>query len=132
MNAVPCVVLRMQQGDTLDDRISSMFMEELGHVLAELPVLVLLIWLAVRIFQWRRARAKRPQFSDDDRRMLFHRSPSAPENWHFYPRFILAVLAVMILWFLQITILADFGAAIVTAAFVLTSAAIVHGVLLER
>ena len=106
-------------------------MEELGHVLAELPVLVLMIWFAIKIVQWRRSRANRPRFSEDDRRILFRQSPYAPDNWRFYPRFTLAVLAVMISGFLQVTILAAFGAAIITAAFVLTSAAVVHGVLLE-
>jgi hypothetical protein len=108
-----------------------MVMEELGHVLSELPVLFLMMWFAVKIVQWRRARENRPQFSEDDRSMLFRQSPYPPDNWQFYPRFTLAVLGVMISGFLQVTILSAFGAAIITAIFVLTSAAVVRGVLLE-
>lgn len=108
-----------------------MFMEEFGNVLAELPVLVGMIWLAVNIVRWRRARAHRPPFGDEDHRLLFRGSPYAPDPWNFYPRFILAVVAVMILWQFQITIFAVFGAAIVTAVVILTSAAVVHGVLLD-
>jgi hypothetical protein len=108
-----------------------MFIENLGYVLSELPVLFLMIWFAVKIVQWRRARENRPQFSEDDRRVLFRQSPYAPDKWQFYPRFTLAVFAVMISGFLQVTILSAFGAAIITAMFVLTSAAVVRGVLLE-
>jgi hypothetical protein len=107
-----------------------MLMEKLGYLLSELPVLALMIWVAVKIVYWRRGRENRPRFNEGDRRMLFQAAQYGPDHWQFYPRFVLAVLAVSILGFLQTVVLAPLGAAIVTGAFVLTSTAIVHGVLL--
>ena len=108
-----------------------MLMEEFGYLLSELPVLVLMIWAAVKIIHWRRARENRPRFNEADRFMLFQAGRYGPDRWQFYPRFVLAVLAVSLLGSLQMVVLAPFGAAIVTGAFVLTSTAVVHGVLLR-
>ena len=108
-----------------------MLMEKLGYLLSELPVLALIIWLTIKIVHWRRARENRPRFNEADRRMLFHAAPYGPDRWQFYPRFVLAVLAVGILGSFQMAVLAPLGAAIVTGVVVLTSAAVVQGVLLH-
>ncbi len=109
-----------------------MFMEKLGYILSEAPILILAVWSAVWIVRWRRSRENRPWFNHQDQRLLFHAAQYRPDTWQFYPRFILAVLAVAILGFVQITLLAPLGAAIGTGAFILTSAVIVHGVLLRH
>jgi hypothetical protein len=106
-----------------------MLMEKLGYVLSELPVLILMIWSAVKIVHWRRAREGRRPSNELDRRILSRDARYRPDDWQFYPRFVLAVLAVAIVGGLQIMLLAPLGAAIVTGVFVLTSAAIVHGTL---
>jgi hypothetical protein len=126
------MVLKIRlQGGALNEHINLMLIEKFGYVLSELPVLVLMIWVAVKIVRWRRARENRPPFNEADRRMLFHAAQYGPDCWQFYPRFVLAVLAVSVLGFFQLAVLAPLGAAIVTCAFVLTSSAIVHGVLLR-
>jgi hypothetical protein len=112
--------------------LTFMFLEKLGYILSEAPVLILMVWSAVWIVRWRRSRDNRPWFNQQDQRLLFHAAEYRPNTWAFYPRFILAVLAVAILGFLQLVILAPLGAAIGTGAFILTSAVIVHGVLLRR
>jgi len=109
-----------------------MFLEKLGYILSEAPVLILMVWSAVWIVRWRRSRENRPWFNQQDQRLLFHAAEYRPNTWAFYPRFILAVFAVAILGFIQLVILAPLGAAIGTGAFILTSAVIVHGVLLRR
>jgi len=107
-----------------------MIMEKFGYFLSEAPILFLVIWLAVRLVHWRRSRENRAAFNEVDRRVLFHAAQYRPDTWQFYPRFALAVFAVAALGSLQIFVLAPLGAAIVTTAFILTSAAIVYGVLL--
>ena len=107
-----------------------MIMEKFGYLLSEAPVLFLMIWLAVRVVHWRRSRENRAAFNDADRRMLFHAAQYRPDTWPFYPRFALAVFAVVALGSLQVFVLAPLGAAIVTTTLVLTSAAIVYGMLL--
>jgi hypothetical protein len=106
-----------------------MLMEKIGYLLSELPVLILMIWLAVKIVHWRRTREGRPPASRADRRIMSRGARYRADDWQFYPRFVLAVLAVVITGGLQIMVLAPLGAAIVTGVLVLTSAAIVHGAL---
>ena len=109
-----------------------MLMEKLGYLISELPALILMIWLAVKIVHWRRAREGRPRSNETDRNFLSRSAPYGPVDWRFYPRFVLAVLAVAIIGALQIIVLAPLGAAIVTAAVLLTSAAIVYGALFRE
>lgn len=109
-----------------------MIMENFGYFLSEAPFLILIVWSSVKLVRWRRSRENRPWFSDKDHHMLFHAAQYGPEHWKFYPRFILAVLAVTALGLLQIIALAPLGAAILAGALVLTSAAIVHEVILRK
>ena len=106
-----------------------MLVEKLGYVLSELPVLILILWSAWRIVHWRRARAGRRSFNEANRGTLASTAQYSPDDWEFYPRFALAVFAVAIIGALQVIFLAPLGAAIIAGVFILTSAAIVHGVL---
>jgi hypothetical protein len=107
-------------------------MENFGYILSEAPFLILIVWSAVKLVRWRRSRENRPWFSDRDQQMLFHAGRYCPGRWEFYPRFVLAVLAVTTLGSLQIVALAPLGAAVLAATFLLTSAAVVHGVMLRE
>ena len=107
-------------------------MENFGYVLSEAPFLVLIIWSAVKLVRWRRFRDNRPGFSDQDQQILFHAARYRPDRWEFYPRFVLAVLTVTTLGSLQMIALAPLGAAILAGTFLLTSAAVVHGVMLRE
>ncbi len=107
-----------------------MIMENFGYILSEAPFLILIIWSAVQLVRWRRCRDNRPKFSDNDHYMLFRAAQYGPHHWQFYPRLALAVLAVTALGSLQIIALAPLGGAILAGVLVLTSAAIVHGVML--
>lgn len=109
-----------------------MLMEKFGYVLSELPVLISMIWLTVKIVHWRRAREGRPPVSEADRRLLSRNARYGPDTWEFYPRFVLAVLAVALIGVLQIVVLAPLGAAIVSAVFLFTSSVIVHEVLFHE
>ena len=105
-------------------------MEHIGYFLSEAPFLVLIMASAVKLVAWRRSRARRPVFGEDDRRVLAQTAHYGPSHWQFYPRFLLAVFAVIAVSLLQFITLAPFGAAVLTAALLLSSAAIVRGVLL--
>jgi hypothetical protein len=107
-------------------------MEDFGYILSEAPFLILIVWSTVKIVRWRRSRDNRPGFSVSDHHMFFHAARYGPEHWQFYPRFVLAVLAVATLGSLQIIALAPLGAAVLAGVLLLTSATIVHGVMLDE
>lgn len=109
-----------------------MFMDQLGYILSEGPVLALMIWFAVRYVQLRRYRENRPPFSEQDRFILFRAGQKPSRTWQFYSRFALAVVAVMVLGLGIIAVFAPFGAAIVTGVLVLTAADVVRRLLLLR
>jgi hypothetical protein len=98
-------------------------MDEIGYVLSEVPVLLFVIWFAVRLIQHRRYRRNQPIYSDKDRQLLFSKTPEAPVFCLGLARAILAATAVT---YLEILTLAPFGAAILSAALLLTSAASVR------
>ena len=108
-----------------------MLMDQLGYILSEAPVLILMVWFAVRFVQLRRARENRPVFSENDRRILFRADGHQPRTWRYYSRFALAILAVTIVGFLEIIAFAPFGAAIVSGVLLLTAADIVRRILLR-
>lgn len=106
-------------------------MENFGYILSEVPFLALIVVFTVRLIRWRRSRINRPLFGDHDRRMLKQKPHYAPSQWQFYPRFLLAVVAVLAVSLLQLITLAPLGAAVLTSTLVLSSAAIVRRVLLS-
>jgi hypothetical protein len=108
-----------------------MLMDQLGYILSEAPVLILMIWFAVRLVQLRRARENRPAFTEEDRRILFDASQNKGLTWHFYSRLALAILTVTTIGLLEIIAFAPFGAAIVTGVLVLTAADIVRRIVLR-
>jgi hypothetical protein len=107
-----------------------MLMDHLGYILSEAPVLILMIWFAVRFVQLRRARQNRPAFSESDRRILFQ--AERPHSWRFYSRLALATVAVGVIGFIEILAFAPFGAAIVSGVLLLTAADIVRRLLLRN
>jgi hypothetical protein len=109
-----------------------MIMENFGYILSEAPFLILIVWSVVKLVRWRRSRDNRPAFSDNDRYMLFHAAQYGFEHWQFYPRFVLAVLGVTTLGSLQIIAMAPVGAAILAGVLILTSTAVVHGLMLRE
>lgn len=119
------------KGEALEGANCFMLMDQLGYIISELPVLVLMIWFAVRLVQLRRARENRPAFTEDDRRILFEAVQNRGRTWRFYSRFALTILAVTALSVVEIIALAPFGAAIVAGALLLTAAAIVQRLLLH-
>jgi hypothetical protein len=106
-------------------------MEDLGYILSEAPLFVLIVWSTVKVIRWRRSRENRPGFSDNDKHVLFHAAQHAPQRRQFYLRFFLTVLAATALGLLLMVVLAPFGAAILAGVLVLTSAAVVHQIMLS-
>jgi hypothetical protein len=105
-------------------------MENLGYILSEAPVLFLVGWIAFRIVQYRRYRNNQPIYTERDRQLLFQSGKLNLESPVVRLRLARAILAVTAAVYLEILILGAFGAAILTGALLLTSAAIVRQFLL--
>ncbi|HEX7228777.1 MAG TPA: hypothetical protein VF452_00175 [Candidatus Binatia bacterium] len=104
-------------------------MDKLGYLLSEIPLLIFIVWFAVRFFQYRRRKNHQPSYSETDRDLLFGTSRPHPPKTEVYLRLALAIVAVTMVGVLEFLVLAPFGAAIVTTSLVLTSTAIVHHLL---
>ena len=109
--------------------LNDMLMEKMGYILSEVPVLLLVVWFAVRLFQFRRRRNKRPLFSETDRQLLFGGAKNSSTRLRTYLKLFIAVLATVAAASVEMMALAPFGSAILTGALLLTSAAIVHQLL---
>jgi hypothetical protein len=101
-------------------------MEKLGYILSEAPVFFLVVWFGIRLVHYRRYRRNQPIYSEKDRQLLFSRAKTSLEPPVFRVRFARAILAATAATYFEILALAPFGAAILTAALLLTSAAITH------
>jgi hypothetical protein len=105
-------------------------MEKLGYILSEAPVFFFVMWLGIRIVHIRRYRNNQPLYTERDWRMLYEsakHSLVSPVMRLKLARTILAATAVIYLEFL---VLAPFGAGILSAAVLLTTASIVQRILL--
>ena len=109
---------------------NSTLMENLGYILSEAPVFFLTMWFAIRLVHYRRYRRNQPLFSDSDRRLLFAKTKPKLESPVFRLRLVRSILAVTAAMYLEIVVLAPFGAGILATILLLTSAAIVHRILL--
>jgi hypothetical protein len=98
-------------------------MDEIGYVISEVPVLLFVIWFAFRLVQYRRYRRNQPIYSDKDLQLLFSKTTLEQPVFLGLARAILAATAAT---YLEILTLAHFGAAILSATLLLTSAAIVR------
>ncbi|HEY1232063.1 MAG TPA: hypothetical protein VGH22_01655 [Candidatus Binatia bacterium] len=106
-----------------------MLMDKLGYLLSEIPLLIFIVWFAVRFFQFRRRQKHQPSYSETDRELLFGTPRRRPAKTEIYLRLALAIIAVSTIGVLEFLVLAPLGAAIVTTSLVLTSTAIVHHLL---
>ena len=107
-----------------------MLMDKMGYILSEAPVFLLIVWFAVRFFQFRRHRNKQPAFSKADRQLLFGADRRALATPRAYLKLSAAILATTVAGFLEMIALASLGSAILSGVLLLTSAAIVWQVLL--
>ncbi len=101
-------------------------MDKIGYVLSEVPVLLFVIWFAFRLVQYRRYRRNQPIYSDRDRQLLFSKTKTTLEPPVFRLGLARSVLAATAATYFEILTLAPFGAAILSATILLTSAAIVR------
>jgi len=106
-------------------------MEKLGYIISEAPVLFLMIWFAVRMVQYRRRRRLEPIFSAGDKALLFPPNKISLSSPIMRVKFARCILLATAATYLEFLVLAPFGAAILCVALTLTTAAIVHRVLLS-
>jgi len=107
-------------------------MEKLGYILSEAPVLFFVIWFAVRLVQFRRYRKNQPLFSEHDQALLFPQAKIDLGSPIRRVKLARCILLATTATYVEFLVLAPFGAAILSVALVLTTAGIVHGVLLDH
>ncbi len=107
-----------------------MLMENLGYILSEVPIFVLIVWFAVKLVQYRRYRRNQPIFSDEDRQLLRRSVKPNFASPVFRLRIVRAILAVTAAIYVEFLILAPFGAGILTGVLLLTSAVIVRQIIM--
>jgi hypothetical protein len=107
-------------------------MDNLGYIISEAPVFFLVIWVAVRLVQYRRYRNKQPLFSERDRAMLFPENKVDLRSPALRVKFARCILLATAATYVEFLMLAPLGAAILCIALVLTTAGIVQGILFDQ
>ena len=107
-------------------------MDNLGYIISEAPVFFLVIWVAVRLVQYRRYRNKQPLFSERDRAMLFPENKIDLRSPVLRVKFARCILLATAATYVEFLMLAPLGAAILCIALVLTTAGIVQGILFDQ
>ena len=107
-------------------------MEKLGYIISEALALFFVIWVAVRLVQYRRYRNKQPLFSERDKAFLFPQNKIDLRSPIRRVKFARCILLATAATYVEFIVLAPFGAAILSITLVLTTAGIVHGILLDH
>ena len=107
-------------------------MEKLGYIISEAPVLFFVIWIAVRLVQYRRYRNKQPLFSERDEALLFPQNKINLRSPVQRVKFARCILYATAATYVEFLMFAPLGAAIMCVALVLTTAGIVNSVLLDQ
>jgi hypothetical protein len=107
-------------------------MDKIGYLLSEAPIFIFVLWFSIRLVQYRRYRNNRPIYTESDRRMLFHSATGRASSLMIHLKLALAIVAVTTVGYPQVLALAPLGAAILSCLLLLTSATIVHRLLLDE
>ena len=107
-------------------------MDKLGYFISEAPVLFFVIWIAVRLVQYRRYRNNQPLFSERDEALLFPQNKLDLRSPIRRVKFARCILLATAATYVEFLVLAPFGAAILCITLVLTTAGIVNGVLFDN
>lgn len=107
-------------------------MENFGYIISEAPVLFFVIWIAVRLVQYRRYRKKQPLFSERDEALLFPQNKINLRSPIRRVKFARCILLATAATYVEFLMLAPLGAAILCVALVLTTAGIVQGILFDQ
>jgi hypothetical protein len=108
-----------------------MLISKMGYILSEMFMLLLVIALAEGILRLRRGVGLRRLFTDNDRRKLkepIRIRASAPAR---YLRYALVFALIVTLGAIEIAVVSQFGATILTGSLLITCAAIVRWTLVE-
>jgi len=105
-------------------------MEKLGYILAEAPVFLFIMWLGIRLVHIRRYRNNKPLCTEHDWRMLYDSANLSLVSPIMRLKLACSILAATAAIYVEFLILAPFGAGILSAAVLLTTASIVNRILL--
>lgn len=107
-------------------------MDKLGYIISEAPVLFFVIWISVRLIQYRRYRNKQPLFSARDEALLFPQKKIDLRSPLQRVKFARCILYATAATYVEFLVLAPLGAAIMCIALVLTTAGIVNSILFDQ
>ena len=105
-------------------------MEKLGYILSEAPVFFFIMWLGIRLVHIRRYRNNRPIVTEHDWRMLYDRAKLSLVSPLMRLKLARSILAATAAIYVEFLVLAPFGAGILSATILLTTASIVQRILL--
>mgnify|MGYP001283776705 CR=1 FL=1 len=106
-------------------------MENLGYIISEAPVLFLIIWFGVRLVHVRRYRNKQPIYSERDAALLYPQTNFDLRSPMSRVRLARCILLATAAFYVEFLVLAPFGAAILCASLMLTTAALVQNFILN-
>jgi hypothetical protein len=105
-------------------------MEKLGYILSEAPVFFFVMWLGIRLVHIRRYRKNEPLYTEHDWRMLYDRAKLSLVSPIMRLKLARSILAATAAIYVEYLVLAPFGAGILSAAVLVTTASIVQRILL--
>lgn len=105
-------------------------MEKVGYLLSEAPIFFFVVWLGIRLVHLRRLRRHQPIFGAHDRAMLNQKAELNLTSPIMRLRLARSILAATAAIYVEFLILAPFGAGILCAAVLLTTATIVQRIML--
>lgn len=105
-------------------------MEKIGYLLSEAPIFFFVLWFGIRLVHIRRYRNKQPIFTERDWRLLYESAKLSLVSPLMRLRLARSILAATAAIHIEILVLAPFGAGILSAAILLTTASIVQRILL--
>jgi len=105
-------------------------MEKIGYILSEAPVFFFVMWFGIRLVHIRRYRNQQPIYGERDWRLLYESANLSLLSPIMRLRLARSILAATAAIYVEFLVLAPFGAGILSAALLLTTASIVQRILL--
>lgn len=105
-------------------------METIGYLLSEAPIFFFVVWFGIRLVHIRRHRNQQPIYTERDWRLLYQSAKLTLVSPIMRLRLARSILAATAAIYAEFLILAPFGAGLLSAAVLLTTASIVQRILL--
>ena len=105
-------------------------MDKLGYILFEAPIFFFVMWFGIRLVHIRRYRNRQPIYTERDSRLICQSAKLSLTSPIMRLRLARSILATTAAIYVEFLVLAPFGAGILGAAMLLTTASIIQRILL--